>query len=351
MARAQRAAAVPVEPSAPAPVEPPAPALSVVPPVSPQPPESSPPDLFDAAFAEAAAAEGEGASAAAPPKKPPATPAPAPAKPSVAPPASPEPPQPESPTGEPLPPQPPERSPQPQPQNPPPQPPPPPPQPPEQAPLQPPQPQPPPPSPQPQPQPQPQAYQEPPLFSAEEANQLQSFYADWPDVARATETMIRGLLAQTARRMYADMASSLAPYLRTIDTLADRSQLSELQEQVPDYETISTQLNSWVDKQPAYLRGAYEHVIKAGTAAEVVDLINRYKQDMQSTTPAQGDQPAPAAAAASAPAPAPSASAPPVNPALAAAAARLAPVATKRTSVVAMPADFDSAFAEFAKAS
>jgi hypothetical protein len=152
--------------------------------------------------------------------------------------------------------------------------------------------------------------------------------------------------------MYADMAASLAPYLQTVDTLADRSQLSELQGQVPDYETVVSQLTSWTAKQPAYLRSAYDHVIKSGTAAEVVDLINRYKQDMQSITPAQGGQPAPAAAAlapASAPAPAPAPA--PVNPALAAAAARLAPVSTKRTNVVAPPTDFDSAFAEFARAS
>jgi hypothetical protein len=178
--------------------------------------------------------------------------------------------------------------------------------------------------------------------------QLQQFYTDWPDVARATETMVKGIMQQTVRRMYADMAASLSPYLHTVDTLADRSQLSELQGQVTDYDTVATQLTSWARNQPAYLRSAYEHVIKSGTAAEVVDLINRYKQDMQSTTPAQAGQPAPAApAAAPASTPAPA----PVNPALAAAAARLAPVSTKRTNVVAAPVDFDSAFAEFARAS
>jgi hypothetical protein len=184
---------------------------------------------------------------------------------------------------------------------------------------------------------------EPPLFSAEEATQLQTFYSDWPDVARATETMIRGMLSQTARRMYQDMAASLAPYLQTIDTLADRSQLTELQSQVTDYDAVSNQLSSWAARQPAYLRGAYEHVIKSGTAAEVVDLINRYKQD---TMPAPAQAP-PAAAAPAAATSTPSP--PPVNPALAQAAARLAPVSTKRTNVVAPPADFDTAFAEFAR--
>jgi hypothetical protein len=159
-------------------------------------------------------------------------------------------------------------------------------------------------------------------------------------VARATEVMIRGLLEQTKWRIYREIGASLAPYIQTIDTLADRSQLSELQGQVSDYDTVSGQLTSWASRQPAYLRTAYEHVIRSGTAAEVVDLINRYKQD---TMPAQ-----PVVAAAAQPAAVSPAS---VNPALAAAAARLAPVATKRTNVVAPPTDFDTAFAEFAKAS
>src|SRR5215472_3864513 len=325
MAKAARAAPTAAEPAAPVletPAQNPAsaapapPALAVPTPVTPPAPvEPSQPDLFDAAFAEAAAAaiaelEKPPPEATVPRKPPPAAP-----KPPAAPPAEP--------VVEPAP----------EPVAPPPPPPPPAPSPVAQSA---------PPQPQPQPQPQPRAYQEPPLFNPEEATQLQSFYSEWPDVARATEVMIRGLLAQTARRMYADMASSLAPYLQTIDILADRSQLSELQGQVSDYDTVSGQLTSWASRQPAYLRTAYEHVIKSGTAAEVVDLINRYKQD---TMPAQPATPAAAAAQPAAVSPAP------VNPALAAAAARLAPVATKRTNVVAPPTDFDTAFAEFAKAS
>lgn len=326
MARAPRAAAAkPADPSAPAPVPEATPA--------PAPPEApvtvqSVPDPFDTAFAEAAAAaaaeaaegaETAPATAAVPPKKPAAAPKPAESPPESQP-AQPPAPAPAEPVAEPAP------APQPPPQ---------------------PQPQPQPTAAQPEPQPR-QAPPEPPLFNAEEVGQLQQFYTDWPDVARATETMIRGITAQVARRMYADMATSLAPYLQTIDTLADRSQLSELHGAVDDYDTVASQLGTWARNQPAYLRSAYEHVIKSGTAAEVVDLINRYKSDMQSTTPAQAGQPAPAApAAAPASAPAPA----PVNPALAAAAARLAPVATKRTNVVAPPSDFDSAFAEFARAS
>lgn len=333
MARAPRAAAAAAEP-APAP----APAPAVEAPVVVQ----SVPDPFDIAFAEAAAAAAEAdprPATVAPPKPPAATPKPPEAAPKLvelpaaaAPqPLESQPGQPPAPApAEPLAPEPvaaPPPSPPPQPQ---------------------PQPQLQQPEPQPQPQPRAQPYQEPPLFNAEEVTQLQQFYTDWPDVARATETMVKGIMTQTVRRMYADMAASLAPYFRTIDTLADRSQLSELQEQVSDYDTVASQLTTWARNQPAYLRSAYEHVIKSGTAAEVVDLINRYKSDMQSTTPAQAAQPTPAVpATAAAPAPAPA----PVSPALAAAAARLAPVATKRTNVVAPPTDFDSAFAEFAKAS
>src|SRR6516162_6103302 len=259
MARAPRAAAVAAsEAAAPAPAPvaaPPAPALAVPQPVpaTPAPDEAEQPDQFDLAFAEAAAAAVAEIDSASP----------APASAAVAPPKKSSVPKPlavelepaeaavPAPPVEPLAPPPEPAAPAPQLRT--------------------------------EPAPPPQVYQEPPLFSPEEATQLQTFFNDWPDVARATETMIRGLVTQTVRRMYADLAGSLAPYQHTIDTLADRSQLSELQDQVSDYDTVSGQLSAWAGKQPAYLRGAYEHVIKSGTAAEVVDLINRYKQDMQST--------------------------------------------------------------------
>jgi hypothetical protein len=329
MARSALRSSVAAPAPAPAPTPEPAPALAAAAPAPPVPapvppaPAAPEPDPFAAAFAEAVVAD----LAAAEPvrKKPAASAAPEPAVlHPVTPPAEPAAPAPEP--AEPAAPAP------------------------ESAPVapEPPQPQVQPPQPQVQP-PQPQVqtqYQEPPLFNAEEATMLQTFYSEWPDVARATETMIRGLMTQTARRMYADMAASLAPYLQIIDTLADRSQLSELQEQVSDYDTVAARLGAWTAKQPAYLRAAYERVIKSGTADEVVDLINRYKQDMQAVQPAQGSQPATAAPAAAASAPAPA-----LNPALAAAAARLAPVSTKRTNVVAPPTDFDTAFDEFARAS
>jgi hypothetical protein len=338
MARAPRAAATVASAPAPAPADAapaPAPAPAPVPaPEAPVAASSVPADLFDTAFSEAIAAEVDAGptepASAAVPKKPPeaavpaseaaSKPAESPAPTATQPPES-TPAEPPAPAPTPQPP--PQAEAQPQP------------------PLQ------------PQPQPQPQQYQEPPLFNAEEVTQLQQFYTDWPDVARATETMVKGIMTQTVRRMYADMAASLSPYLQTVDTLADRSQLSELHEHVSDYDTVASQLTTWAAKQPAYLRSAYEHVIKSGTAAEVVDLINRYKQDMQSTAPAHsgvpGSQPAPAVSATAAPVPSPAPA--PVNPALAAAAARLAPVSTKRTNVVAPPTDFDSAFAEFARAS
>ena len=324
MARAPRAAAAAPTPT-PAPEPAPAPAPAPVPAAAPAPapaPEplvaaSSVPDPFDTAFAEAAAAEAADQLRVA--VTPPKVVEPKPAEPA---PAEPAPAEPPAQVAAPAP------------------------KPPAEPPVEPVQP---PPQPPPQPPSQPH-YQEPPLFNAEEVTQLQQFYTDWPDVARATETMLRGITAQVARRMYADIASSMAPYLRTIDILADRSQLSELQGAVTDYDNVAGQLTSWAASQPAYLRSAYESVIKSGTAAEVVDLINRYKQDMQVIQPAHGGQPAPAVPAAAPAAPAPAAPAP-VNPALAAAAARLAPVSTKRTNVVAPPTDFDSAFAEFAKAS
>lgn len=188
----------------------------------------------------------------------------------------------------------------------------------------------------------------PPLYSAEEAGQLQQFYTEWPDVAKAAELIARGMVQNATRRMYAEMAASLAPYLRTIDSLADMTQYNALTSQVPDYENIIGQVTEWTKKQPAYLQAAYGRVINEGTSDEVIDLIDRWKRDTGSASQVT-QQPAGAGGGGTQTQPL-AAKVTELSTAAKQAAARLAPISAKRANATtAAPADFDGAFAEFAK--
>jgi hypothetical protein len=93
----------------------------------------------------------------------------------------------------------------------------------------------------------------------------------------------------------------------------------------------------WVEQQPAYLKHAYNSVIQSGTAEEVTDLIHRYEQ-------ANGK---PAAAPAAVVTPKPATELPAATKQ---AVAALAPVGSKRSTVVqGLPQTFEDAFDTFAK--
>ena len=189
------------------------------------------------------------------------------------------------------------------------------------------------------PQPQPQPQQQPQLMSDEEAQFLTQYDQDYPDIARAEFIRRRIEYNQLLQYAFGEIARSIAPIAQTVQTIAERMHLGDIQGQVPDYNSIRNQVVEWVDKQPPYLRYAYTHVVQGGTQEEVVDLINRWRADTGKALPngaANGHQPPRKLRA-----PTPEAQA---------AAAALAPVVTKRTGAVAAePTTFDDAFAEFAK--
>jgi siderophore synthetase component len=134
--------------------------------------------------------------------------------------------------------------------------------------------------------------------------------------------------------VFQEVAKELSPLLGQVRNLSERAQLSDLQGRVENYAQDRDAVVEWAQKQPAYLRAAYNHVIQQGTVDEVADLITRFRQD----TGAQRAAPAAAKPKTDLPA------------ATKQAAAALAPVSSKRSAVIrgTDPNDFESAFEEFA---
>lgn len=191
-------------------------------------------------------------------------------------------------------------------------------------------------------QPEPQARQpepEPELYSPEEKQLLDTYAKDWPDVAKAEALVRRAEYRQFAQYMFSEVAKHLQPIAQVVQTISERTQLSDLRQEVSDYDDIRDKVVEWVGKQPAYLQPAYVQVVQRGTPDEVVDLINRFKQDTGYVAPSAA---APGAAPA---APAQRAQ----DPALKQAAAALAPVRSQRTAPPqAEPTTFEDAFKAFA---
>lgn len=176
-------------------------------------------------------------------------------------------------------------------------------------------------------------------FNDDERAVVEDYEKEWPDVARA-EAIKRGreykLLTQ---HIFSEVLNLLAPVYEGQRALLDRTQLADLQQSVENYdEQLVNDVAEWVKTQPAYLQPAYVHVMQQGTVEEVKDLVDRYRQATGGTTK---ETPAPTTKPVGTELPTPAKQA----------AARLAPVSTKRSAPVQAPSkdDFDGAFAEAAK--
>ena len=181
----------------------------------------------------------------------------------------------------------------------------------------------------------PPAADEPELYTQEEQTFLSEYEKDWPDVAKAEGLRRRAEYRDLVNHVFSEVAKELGPIAQTMRTLAERAQLTDLRDAVEDYDDVRDKVVDWVNNQPSYLQNAYKHVIQHGTPDEVADLVARYKKEAAPVTP-------------------------PVTPKKAEselptttkqAVAALAPVSSKRSTVIVAddPNDFEGAFEAAAK--
>lgn len=176
------------------------------------------------------------------------------------------------------------------------------------------------------------------LFTADEQAILTKYEEEWPEVVAGQALRERKLAFDVVQHVFNQLAPILRPIIDSTQSIDQREYLGTLQEAVPDYLTIRDDVEAWAlsDKQPPYLRSAFEHVIKEGTVDEVVDLIERFRKDTGSApvTPPPTKKPAGTE----------------LPPATKKAVDSLAPVSSKRSVVSSAldPIDFDGAFSKFA---
>jgi hypothetical protein len=184
------------------------------------------------------------------------------------------------------------------------------------------------------------AAQEPaPLFSDEENAKIEHFRKEWPEVAEAFDLQARALAQSVLKYAFEQIGGVVNPMRETLDVLATRTHYGDLKEKVGEYSEAERQeIIDWVGTQPKYLQAPMLSVIEEGTAEEVGDLVGRYRQ-------ATGKQPAGAPAATAEPA----GGDVELSEEAKKAAAALAPVSTKRSTVTAPDdkSDYNGAFAKF----
>jgi hypothetical protein len=181
---------------------------------------------------------------------------------------------------------------------------------------------------------------EKPLYSTEEEEFLTGYDKDWGDVVRGEALKRRGEYKDLLQYIFTEVGKFVGPLRQTTEALAERTHLTDIKTNVPDYsDDLRDRVVTWAKTQPEYLQAAYDQVIQQGTADEVRDLVERYRKET-------GQVVAAAAPAVVTPGKDNELSEPAKQ-----AAAALAPVESKRSGVQQPgdPSDFDDAWKQFSK--
>lgn len=138
-----------------------------------------------------------------------------------------------------------------------------------------------------------------PVLTAEDKAALEQFAKDWPDHAVALEKREKFLQERMeARFTKATMAvvqklyEDFAPFAEAAASTSRKSFREFVLDKHKDFDEVKPKLATWIAAQPAYLRDAYQRAYTDGTAEEVADLTQRFK-DATGVRPQTPTPPAP----------------------------------------------------------
>lgn len=178
---------------------------------------------------------------------------------------------------------------------------------------------------------------QPEIYTPEEKTVLAKYHKDWPEVVKAEALIRRGEYRDLVGYVFQEVVKLVQPQMVQTANLAEQTMHDQLVRAIPDYDAISAPTIAWARSQPKWLQPAYEHVIAEGTVEEVKALVDLYRETSGKgkapvTPPAKVDTELPASVKKAADA--------------------LAPVSSKRSTVVQNddPNDFEGAFAKFSAA-
>lgn len=119
------------------------------------------------------------------------------------------------------------------------------------------------------------------------------------ELAERIQAENRRLAIEQAR---AEVNATLAPLQQRQATDATAQHFAAILAKHPDLDSLaeSQELRSFIDAQPSFVRDSYDAVLKQGTAAQVIELFDRFKEATGRNAPASAPSPASVKAAAAA---------------------------------------------------
>lgn len=184
------------------------------------------------------------------------------------------------------------------------------------------------------------------VYTPEEATELADLQKEWPDMHRLFSLMSRQLQVDTLNYAFSEVSKAITPLQETVGAYTTNDHMAAIYEAHEDYDAVYQPTMEWIENQPSFLKTAYQNVVKQGTAEDVAEMIQRFKNETGWVAPTAGT---PAAKPAPAPkAPAPSQQQTELSAAAKQAAKAMGAVGAKRGASAGAqdPNDFDSAWEE-----
>jgi len=123
---------------------------------------------------------------------------------------------------------------------------------------------------------------------------IETYEREWAEVSEAESIKRTAELQLLQDTLYSDLRSALAPVFETTQTLKVNAHLDAVRQQHSDLDEVRQPLQEWIETQPEFVRPAYLEVAQKGSAKQVIELINQFKQST-GRTGAAPEVPAPSA--------------------------------------------------------
>ena len=115
-------------------------------------------------------------------------------------------------------------------------------------------------------------------LSDEDKAVVEEYEKEWSEVSRAEQIKRQAELQHVQDVVYSNVRSALAPIVEQLQQSKVEAHFNSIRSRVPDFDDIREPVQEWVKEQPEFVRPAFEQVLKQGSADQVVELLNAYKQ-------------------------------------------------------------------------
>lgn len=108
---------------------------------------------------------------------------------------------------------------------------------------------------------------------------VSAFLTEFPELAEPIKKMIESAVNSTRNEIKNVVEQNVTPLRHTMFETEKERHFNTINQSHSDFADIvqSGQLKEWIDKQPSFVRTAYERVYNQGNTSEVIDMLDQFK--------------------------------------------------------------------------